>query len=529
MTERKNESRYWELTTLEKNATTGEYYLTKEKIDEVVDSHISIKEYAYILHDKDVYTEEDVKNGKCSAKDLGKLKPAHFHIVMKFTRSQDVKPLAKWFGIPESFFQKKTGRGAFYDSIKYLVHASKKEKSKGKHEYSADEVTCLLDDYDSFQEFLDDYNSSHYKSKSISKEKLRLEVLSGKTLNEIKRENPAEYVKDMDGLKKCRNEYLKEAKLPPYRLNFYISGSGGSGKGLLSEALARVLVDPEGKMNDDELFCYVGSDSSVSFENYDGQPVIIWDDCRHNELFDKLGNRGAIFNVFDTKPKRIPQKKKYGQANIINFINIVNSVEPVDDFLNGLAGRYKDKSSGEYVDAEDSQKAQSYRRFPICIKIHSDYYDIQTYNPFFGSKEGSYHFEIHKYNYAPFIDAVNMFGSDSEEYRKFCCEALKPVVDLFKKAEKILCHEHSCDTEDFEKIISEVGKSTRFQEFVEKYYDAFCNFANKYINNSDSRCNVDSLVSEFCKKHSIVDGAMMNIIKCEIEERIRFQGKSVQK
>lgn len=64
------------------------------------------------------------------------------------------------------------------------------------------------------------------------------------------------------------------------------------GKGLASRAIARSLY-PELEKDDDIFFCI--GDGKATFEGYDGQPVIIWNDCRSFELFNLLRSRGKKY------------------------------------------------------------------------------------------------------------------------------------------------------------------------------------------------------------------------------------------
>ena len=54
---------------------------------------------------------------------------------------------------------------------------------------------------------------------------------------------------------------------------------------------------------DDEIF-YVVGDGRVAFDNYDGQPVIIWDDFRANELLNSF-DRGSVWKLFAINPDRV--------------------------------------------------------------------------------------------------------------------------------------------------------------------------------------------------------------------------------
>lgn len=56
-------------------------------------------------------------------------------------------------------------------------------------------------------------------------------------------------------------------------------------------------------------------------------------------------------------------------------MNIINSVQDCNDFLDRLAGEYTDKQ-GNKQEAED--KAQSYRRFPLTITINDNSYDLKV-------------------------------------------------------------------------------------------------------------------------------------------------------
>ena len=119
----------------------------------------------------------------------------------------------------------------------------------------------------------------------------------GKTLKQCKIDDPVLYVKEMQILKKCRLEYLYTQPVPKSRMNIYVTGQGGVGKGHTCKALARALY-PE--LDDDEdIFFTIGA-KNATFEGYDGQPVIIWDDRRDYSLLEELGGRETVFNVFDT-------------------------------------------------------------------------------------------------------------------------------------------------------------------------------------------------------------------------------------
>ena len=159
-------------------------------------------------------------------------------------------------------------------------------------------------------------------------------------------------MKYRDRFEEAARYHIIDQPPPNTRLNFYIEGDGGGGKGVLSKALARALF-PNIK-TEKELFFEVGA-AGVGFQKYNGQPVIIWNDRRASELLSELQDTGNVFNVFDPHPTTQQQNIKYGAVSLINKVHIVNSVESFESFLNRLAG------------AED--RKQSYRRFPFILEI----------------------------------------------------------------------------------------------------------------------------------------------------------------
>lgn len=376
------------------NPRTGDdLHFNENNIISALD-HRTIKQAAYILHDKDVYNEDEEamciealakeydknKSSELTKEEYinreqwvhqGEIKPRHWHIVARCDRAVELSVFAAWFGVPENMIDVPKGRGAFMDCIEYLTHESPKQIAAGKHRYEDNEVHANFE----FRQELDRRAMSRakYGQEVDRRTELRLDVMNGKlSLREIKKNYPLNYIQDREKLKQLRLEWIQDAEPPKVRHNYYICGAGGIGKGVASVLLAHALY-PEIE-DEEELLFRVGADGTT-FEGYDGQKVIIWDDCRSSDLFRKLGSRGNIFNVFETSPHKQEQNVKFGSVNLINTVNIVNSVQPYEDFLNGLVGEYKDKS-GEMHMAEDDEKAQSYRRFPFIMPLRAEDFDI---------------------------------------------------------------------------------------------------------------------------------------------------------
>lgn len=134
-------NRIFNVTQYEVNPTTGESLNFNEDNIKRCISHKTIKTYAYIRHDKDVYTSDDEKNGYKA----GDPKPPHWHLVIKCDNAIELETIAKWLDIPPQYIDVPKGRGAFLDCVQYLTHESEKEQKKGKYLYSDDEIKANFD------------------------------------------------------------------------------------------------------------------------------------------------------------------------------------------------------------------------------------------------------------------------------------------------------------------------------------------------------------------------------------------------
>lgn len=330
-------------------------------------SHKVITEYAYVWHDRDVYTKDE-ENPNRPWVVAGKRKPKHVHIVLWFKYQYPIKSIAKWFGVsPNQIDVPKYGRthSVFIDQCIYITHESEKQQKLGKYRYPDSAVKSNFD----FRMEIDASTTSTYGSAKFKRIKSQMEnaVMRGeKSLRDVYREEPDIYRIDLKRLQMLRADYLtNRAPMPEFRMNFYVSGPGGAGKDVLCEALARSFFPDR----DPEDFIFRAGAQGVKLDHYDGQEVVIWSDMRGFDLIKDLSGRGNVFNVFDTHPRRISQNVKYASVNLVNQINIVNSVQPYQEFMNSLANEYTDKT-GTLHTAED--KVQAYRRFPIILPISMD-------------------------------------------------------------------------------------------------------------------------------------------------------------
>ena len=445
-------ARIFNIMQYERHPETGEILLTEEQIRIALLSHRSIKRWAYICHDKDVYSALDEEQNPDHK--VGELKLRHWHIVLECpTNAIEIGVIARWFGIAENFVETAKGAGAFLDCVQYLTHEQTKQQMLGKRLYDDKEVQANFE----FRAELDKRaeNRAKYNRDLNTKERLRMEVLlHGMTLRQVIEKYPYEYQQDFAYLERCRIRYIsKIAQMPKNRINYYVEGRGGIGKGLISRAIARAIIDREGIMKDDEIFFEVGADGT-NFEGYDGQPVLIWNDCRAMTLLQKLDGRENVFNVFDPHPADIHQNIKYGSVRLNNEINIVNGIETWSEFLDGLAGDYNKR--GNRQKAED--KGQSYRRFPFFLVLHEEDYDLGMNKGVFDGTREYDQYMIQKGLQANMRRIVARCGGNYELYNLTTKEVVKPVIEGHDTLKEIMSHEQQATDKEILEEFKDVGK-----------------------------------------------------------------------
>lgn len=380
---KKVRSRVFEIVQYEKNRVTGEDLGFNERtiLDGLAKRERGLQNWAYIRHDKDVYVEgDDIPEGQ----EVGDVRPPHWHVILQFNSQAELDSVAKAFGVAEQFVEKKTGTGAFFDCLYYLVHEDDKQREKGKHVYERSEVYMIPSVAEMNWETVDAREERRMKRlpQALEVEAYIKKLSAGKiTLNQVFKESPVLYSKNQSVLKIARRTFLANAEPPLARVNYYMQGPSGTGKTTAAKALARVLFPG---VPDNELFCVVSQDTM--FEHYDGQPVLIWDDWRASNLLERF-DRGMIWKIFAVNPLPTVVNVKYSSVNLINSVNIMTSVGEFHEFMNELAGEYTDKSRRKHK-AED--KNQGYRRFPVFLEIAQTSYDLYVSNSLGGGEYQDY-------------------------------------------------------------------------------------------------------------------------------------------
>lgn len=449
-------SRIFNCLQYEFNPKTGaDLHFTEANILKCV-AHKSITRYAYIRHDKDVVTEWDVENGKgaYTEADLGKPKGVHWHIVLETAKGlMPVSTIARWLGIPESMVEVPKGRGAFIDCVEYLRHSDIRQELKGKYVYEADEVKANFDWQTEVTELV--LRKTKYEKPLSQADFLKNEVLyNGMSLKDVQARYPTIYQKESTVFDRLRMKYITErAPLPPSRVNFYIEGQAGYGKDTMARSIARGLF-PDLVGDDEAIYFEIGG-NKVTFDGYDGQPVIIWSEFRADTFVKALGGYEEVLGSIDIIPKNNRHHRKFGAVKLINSVNIVTSTQPYREFLKGL------------IPENDPDPTQANRRFPIIIPIRMDDFDIMINSGYLDAETYS--------DYTAFQNVVGSFGrlakrlnTRQELMLTVEAELSRPIIEAHKVVDGSLHRdefEGMTDAEIIDSLKSEgLGKIRRYRD-----------------------------------------------------------------
>jgi hypothetical protein len=218
-------------------------YLDLPLVQEVLRKDI-IRDYAYILHDKDV-------------KEDGTLKAPHYHIAVRLTEAYELKHIAKWFGLDTQYVSKVKGR--WNDLMLYLVHIN----APNKHQYP---LECVISNFD-YSALIKHIDTESRKEEIVSK------IVAGeiREFNYHKEISGTEYVKFKSVIEKAfqyRTAMLKGASREMDCI--YINGDSGTGK----TTYAKDLAMKKGYS------IFVSSGSNDVLDGYGGEDCIILDDLR---------------------------------------------------------------------------------------------------------------------------------------------------------------------------------------------------------------------------------------------------------
>lgn len=322
----------------------GEVIFDLEKLPQILKEKDNIlREYAYIIHNMDIYTEADEsKNPEHKA---GTLKPEHIHLLLRFERSQpqNTKYICKWFNIPENFVSKIHGK--FEDAILYLIHLN----APDKFPYDISDITA---------NFNVDTIIENAESKSKFQE-IIMRILNG----EIREYNKTLEIDNMllvepstsrmiENAFKVRAEYLQATQTTRNTTCIYICGSAGVGK----TTLAKKIADSK------NLDYFVSSGSNDIMDGYCQQPCLILDDMRASSL--GLSDLLKLLDPFTATSVKSRYKNKYLNCELI----IITSVLPIEEFYHNV------------FEHENEPINQLKRRCKVYINVSADLINIRFWD-----------------------------------------------------------------------------------------------------------------------------------------------------
>lgn len=280
-------------------------------IQQTIMKYKTIKQWAYIIHDKD-----DTR--------------PHYHIYLNFGASSvDTEMVGKWFGLADNFVSKVKGRKV--DMLEYLTHSN--ESQKNKHQYSPSEVKANFDFETEIEEskIIGDFKKYSYAQQLAYVNSLPI-VEKAKAFTQLKKLWELE----------CQCLTLTTDRNMQV---VFVTGRGGSGKTTYAKKmLERLGFD----------YC-ISSSSNDPFQDYMGQRAMILDDLR-----DRSFELEDLLKILDNNTKS-SVKSRFNNKVFNGEMIVITSTVP----LHYWYARYKNKNNEESLE-------QLYRRIGCYVFVSTD-------------------------------------------------------------------------------------------------------------------------------------------------------------
>lgn len=235
-------------------------HLSIDQIEKVLEEHSNqIKDYAYVLHDKDTYSKEDEL--KDPLKKEGELKPPHFHIILRLKIPYTFKSISNWFNVPVNFIE--TIRN-YNSSLRYLTH----KDDTNKYQYPNSDVIA-------------NFNYSDLIDKCSDKEKLNqiLEKINSGEIKEYNKESMidikiySKYKTQINNAIEHHINLISKDKNRNIQIIF-VSGRSGCGKSNFAKCYSEML---------NKSYC-ISSSNNDPLQDYKMEDILILDDLRDSSF-----------------------------------------------------------------------------------------------------------------------------------------------------------------------------------------------------------------------------------------------------
>lgn len=329
--------------------------MSKEDIENgLIKSARYVSRYAYILHDKDVYTEDcfDKKTGELLHKE-GEPKAPHWHIALDFAFNENnkkyektFKTIANDFGVNESCVSK-VKSGKYIKNLLYLTHRNASEK----YQYDFSEVTANFNYDDLVTKELEK------QQKGMTEKAILKRIESG----EITRYNYTEKIPFSDCVKFKKTletaftvmDDIKASNSDRNVTCIYITGKPGCGKTTYAKKLAR----------EKKLSYFISGGSNDIMDGYKGEKCLILDDLRPSAMC-----LSDLLKLLDNNTNSRVKSRYHNKVNEAEVIIITTTLN-IDNFFNGL-----------YMEERES-KVQFFRRCEFLVEITEKEIKTYTFNP----------------------------------------------------------------------------------------------------------------------------------------------------
>ena len=274
-----------------------------------------IKDYCYIVHNRDRYSQSDEKKNPDHKQ--GELKPAHIHLLLRFetNQPQHLENVAKWFNIQPNFINKI--KGAWEDACLYQIHYNAPEK----YQYPVSDVTCNFD----YQELLEDAEKGDKITRIIQR------ILDGeireynKTL-EIDNMILVNYSRKIAEAFKVRSEFLQATQKERSTECIFITGGSGMGKTTLAKQIAKSK----------NYSYFVSSGSNDVMDGYGQEDCLILDDVRPSCM--GLSDLLKMLDPHTASSVKSRYKNKYLNCRLVILTTVLN----IDEFYSNVFAEQKE-------------------------------------------------------------------------------------------------------------------------------------------------------------------------------------------
>jgi len=290
----------------------------KDKIDIdaikiMMDNKDSIRDYAYICHDKD------------------ETRP-HYHIAVRMKDTCDTKNVAIWFNIGENFIGKVKGRWS--DMLKYLIHENVPEKNQ----YLEENV-------------ISNFDWTKEKNK-INGDKRKEEIVNSIVDGTIRAYNYFDVITPMENdkykmsIRSAFDYRTDKIKGVSRKMDvIFITGKSGVGKSTYAKQIAETK----------NYSIFVSSGSNDILDDYKGQDCIILDDLRASAL-----GLADLLKMLDNHTASTV-KSRYKNKVLECKLMIITTTQNIDTFFKNV-----------FAD-EIETSTQLKRRCETHIRMESDY------------------------------------------------------------------------------------------------------------------------------------------------------------